>query len=52
VEVDFIVEVKYLQEEGVNPLLDMELGAKGVDFQEVEEDFPKDVGVGHLVAPN
>ncbi len=51
-EVDIIVEVKYLQEEGVNPLVDMEPGAKGVDLQEVEEDFPEDVGVGHLVAPN
>jgi len=52
VEVDVIVEVKYLQEEGMKPLVDMEPGAKGVDLQEVEEDFPEDVGVGHLVALN
>jgi len=52
VEVDFIVEVKYLQEEGVNPLVDMEPRTKGVDLQEVEKDFLEDVGVGHLVAPN
>jgi hypothetical protein len=32
VEVDLIVKVKYLQEEGVNPLVDMEPGAKGVDL--------------------
>ncbi len=44
------MEVKYLQEEGVNPLADMEPRAKGVDLQEVEEDFLEDVGVGH--SPN
>jgi hypothetical protein len=52
VEVDLIAEVKYLEEEGVNPLMDMEPKAKGVDLQDVEEDFSEDVGVGHLVAPN
>ncbi len=51
-KVDLIAEVKYLQEQGVNPLVEVEPQAKVVDLQEVEEDFPKDVGVGHLVAPS
>jgi hypothetical protein len=50
-EVDLITEVKYPREEGVNPLVEVDPQVKGVDLQEVEEDFLEDVGVGHLVAP-
>ncbi len=51
-EVNLVMEVKYFQEEGVNPLVKVDPWAKGVDLQKVEEDFLEDVGVDHLVAPS
>jgi hypothetical protein len=50
VEVDLIVEAKYVREEGEFPSGGQALN-KGVDLQKVEEDFLEDVGAGHLVAP-